>query len=99
MSQRFKEAKARTYGRDQGHFVSRIGFVIPALALMATLPVEAEMFEPGFQPCGRKNLHTGCRRVRTGENDPGGSAVECSLQGAARSHRRRSTVTDTTSHG
>jgi uncharacterized protein YecT (DUF1311 family) len=52
MSQRFKGAKARTNGRDRGHFVSRIGFVIPALALMATLPVEAEMFGPGFQPCG-----------------------------------------------
>jgi len=34
--------------------VSRIGFIIPALALMATLPVEAEMFGPGFQPCGEK---------------------------------------------
>jgi uncharacterized protein YecT (DUF1311 family) len=34
--------------------VSRIGFVIPALALMATLPLEAEMFGPGFQPCGEK---------------------------------------------
>jgi uncharacterized protein YecT (DUF1311 family) len=54
MSQRFKGANARTYGRHRGHFVSRIGFVIPALALMATLPVEAEMFGPGFQPCGEK---------------------------------------------
>ena len=34
--------------------MSRIGFIIPALALMATLPVEAEMFGPGFQPCGEK---------------------------------------------
>ena len=51
MSQRFKGANARTYGRDRGHFVS---FVIPALALVATLPVEAEMFGPGFQPCGEK---------------------------------------------
>jgi uncharacterized protein YecT (DUF1311 family) len=54
MSQRFKGAKARTYGRDRGHFVSRIGFVIPVLAVMAALPVEAEMFGPGFQPCGEK---------------------------------------------
>jgi uncharacterized protein YecT (DUF1311 family) len=52
MSQRFKGANARTFERDRGHLVSRIGFVIPALALMATLPVEAEMFGPGFQPCG-----------------------------------------------
>ena len=34
--------------------MSRIGFVIPVLALMATLPVEAEMFGSGFQPCGEK---------------------------------------------
>jgi len=54
MSQPFKEANARTYRRDRSVVVSRIGFVIPALALMATLPVEAEMFEPGFQPCGEK---------------------------------------------
>ena len=54
MSQRFNGANARTYGRDRGHFVSRIGFVIPALALMTALPAEAEMFGPGFQPCGEK---------------------------------------------
>ena len=55
MSQRFNRANARTFERDRGHFVSRIAFVIiPALALMATLPVEAEMFGPGFQPCGEK---------------------------------------------
>src|SRR5712675_947591 len=32
----------------------------PVLALMVTLPVKAEMFGPGFQPCGEKNLHTRC---------------------------------------
>ena len=49
-----RHRKARTFERDRGHLVSRIGFVIPALALMATPPVEAEMFGPGFQPCGEK---------------------------------------------
>ena len=53
-SQRFKGAEARMNGRDRGHFVSRIGLGIPALALMATLPVDAEMFGSGFQPCGGK---------------------------------------------
>ena len=32
----------------------RIFFVVPALAVMALLPAEAEMFGPGFQPCGKK---------------------------------------------
>jgi uncharacterized protein YecT (DUF1311 family) len=32
----------------------RIFFVAPALAVMALLPAEAEMFGPGFQPCGQK---------------------------------------------
>ena len=31
-------------------------FLGPALALMATLPAEAEMFGPGFQPCGEKTF-------------------------------------------
>jgi hypothetical protein len=59
----------------------------------AALPAEAEMFGPGFQPCGEKNLHTRCRRVRAGKNQCRGSAVECSLQGASSSDRRRSTTT------
>jgi hypothetical protein len=32
--------------------VRRIFFTVSVLALMAMLPVEAEMFGPGFQPCG-----------------------------------------------
>ena len=32
----------------------RIFFVAPALAVMALLPAEAEMFGAGFQPCGEK---------------------------------------------
>jgi len=32
--------------------VRRILFAVPVLASMAALPTEAEMFGPGFQPCG-----------------------------------------------
>ena len=32
----------------------RIFFVAPALAVVALLPAEAEMFGLGFQPCGQK---------------------------------------------
>jgi uncharacterized protein YecT (DUF1311 family) len=32
----------------------RILFAVAALALMAALPAEAEMFGPGFRPCGDK---------------------------------------------
>ena len=32
----------------------RILFAVPVLAVVAALPVEAQMFRPGFQPCGEK---------------------------------------------
>jgi uncharacterized protein YecT (DUF1311 family) len=34
--------------------VRRIPFAVPVLAVMAALPARAEMFGPGFQPCGDK---------------------------------------------
>jgi uncharacterized protein YecT (DUF1311 family) len=34
--------------------VRRILFAVPVLAVVAALPVEAQMFRPGFQPCGEK---------------------------------------------
>ena len=47
--------KARKKDRlDRGADVTRIPFAVPALAVIATLPARAEMFEPGFQPCGEK---------------------------------------------
>jgi hypothetical protein len=72
--------------------VRRIIFAVPVLASITALPAEAEMFGPGFQPCG-DNLHTRRCRVRTGKHQRGGSAVACSLQGAANSDRHRSTST------
>jgi len=35
--------------------LSRIFFVVPAVALLAALPAEAEMFGPDYQPCGDKS--------------------------------------------
>jgi hypothetical protein len=34
--------------------VRQIRFSVQVLSLMAPLPAEAEMFGPGFQPCGEK---------------------------------------------
>jgi uncharacterized protein YecT (DUF1311 family) len=34
--------------------VTRILFAVPALAVIAALAARAEMFGPGFQPCGEK---------------------------------------------
>ena len=34
--------------------MTRILFTLPVLAVMAALRAEAEMFGPGFQPCGDK---------------------------------------------
>ena len=53
MSPPFKEANARGTDGIEVHVVIRI-CVVSALALMAALPAGAEMFGPGFQPCGEK---------------------------------------------
>src|SRR5580693_4955690 len=90
MSQRFKGANARTYGRDRGHFVS---FVIPALALMATLPVEAEMFGPGFQPCGEKTSTLAvveCVQAKTNVADQRLNAAYKALQARIEANQRQS---------
>jgi hypothetical protein len=42
---------------DRGHVVRRVFFALPVLAVMPAFPAEAEMFEPGFRPCGDK-IHT-----------------------------------------
>ena len=34
--------------------MTRILFAVAALAVIAALPARAEMFGPGFQPCGKK---------------------------------------------
>jgi uncharacterized protein YecT (DUF1311 family) len=63
--------------------VSRIGFVIPALALMTALPAEAEMVGPGFQPCGEKTSTlaiVGCVQARTNVADQRLNAAYKALQ-------------------
>jgi uncharacterized protein YecT (DUF1311 family) len=90
MSQRFKGANARKYGRDRGHFVS---FVIPALALVATLPVEAEMFGPGFQPCGEKTSTLAvveCVQAKTALADQRLNAAYKALQARIEANQRQS---------
>jgi uncharacterized protein YecT (DUF1311 family) len=90
MSQRFKGANALTYGRDRGHFVS---FVVPALALVATLPVEAEMFGPGFQPCGEKTSTLAvveCVQAKTALADQRLNAAYKALQARIEANQRQS---------
>ena len=56
MSPPFKEANARRVQTgSRSMFVIRI-CVVSALALMAAPPAGAEMFGPGFQPCGEKTF-------------------------------------------
>ncbi len=64
-------------------FVSRILFVIPALALMAALPAGAEMFGPGFQPCGEKSATLAvveCLQAKTNAADQRLNAAYKALQ-------------------
>jgi len=48
------KARVKRTDRDRGHVVRRILFAVPVLASTTALPAEAEMFGPGFQPCGDK---------------------------------------------
>ena len=92
MSPPFKEANARKYRRDRGPCCD---------SDMCCLGSSPDGGAPGWSrdvwaripALRRSTLHTRCRRVRTGENQCGGSTVERSLQGAASSDRRRSTST------
>jgi uncharacterized protein YecT (DUF1311 family) len=43
-----------SYSGSRRAGVTRILFVVSALPVIAALPARAEMFGPGFQPCGEK---------------------------------------------
>jgi uncharacterized protein YecT (DUF1311 family) len=63
--------------------VRRIFFAVAVLAVTVTLPAEAEMFGPGFQPCGEKTSTlevVECVRAKTSVADQRLNAAYKALQ-------------------
>jgi len=63
------------------------------LALMAALPAEAEMFGPGFQPCGDKPSTPAvveCVQAKTNVADQRLNAAYKALQGRIEANQRQS---------
>jgi len=62
-------------------------FAVPALAAMSVLPAKAEMFGPGFQPCGEKTSTlevVECVQAKTNASDQRLNAAYKALQAAGR---------------
>jgi uncharacterized protein YecT (DUF1311 family) len=58
-------------------------FAVPALAVMSVLPAKAEMFGPGFQPCGEKTSTlevVECVQAKTDASDQRLNAAYKALQ-------------------
>jgi len=92
MSPPFKEANARGTDGIEVHVVIRI-CVVSALALMAALPAGAEMFGPGFQPCGEKTSTLAvveCVQAKTNVADQRLNAAYKALQGRIEANQRQS---------
>ena len=67
-------------------------FAVAALAAMTVLPVRAEMFGPGFQPCGEKPSTlevVECVRARTNIADQRLNAAYKALQARIESNQRQ----------
>jgi uncharacterized protein YecT (DUF1311 family) len=70
----------------------RIFFVAPALAVTALLSAEAEMFGPGFQPCGQKSSTlevVQCVQARTNIADQRLNAAYKALQARIEANQRQ----------
>jgi len=92
MSPPFKEANARGTDGIEVHVVIRI-CVVSALALMAALPAGAEMFGPGFQPCGEKTSTLAvveCVQAKTNVADQRLNAACKALQARIEANQRQS---------
>jgi uncharacterized protein YecT (DUF1311 family) len=72
--------------------VTRIMFVVPALAVIAALPARAEMFGPGFQPCGEKTSTVevvDCVQAKTNAADQRLNAAYKALQAQIDANQRQ----------
>ena len=70
----------------------RILFAVAVLALMAALPAEAEMFGPGFQPCGDKPSTPDvveCVQAKTNAADQRLNAAYKALQAGIKANQRQ----------
>jgi uncharacterized protein YecT (DUF1311 family) len=73
--------------------VTRILFAVPVLAVIASLPARAEMFGPGFQPCGEKNSTVevvDCVQKKTNVADQRLNAAYKALQAQIDANQRQS---------
>ena len=67
----------------------RMLFAVPVLASMAALPAEAEMFGPGFQPCGDQTSTLAvveCVQAKTNVADQRLNAAYKALQARREEH-------------
>ena len=67
-------------------------FAVPALAVMALFPAEAEMFGPGFQPCGEKTSTlevVECVWAKTDASDQRLNAAYKALQARIEANQRQ----------
>ena len=70
-----------------------IFFAVAALAAMSVLPAKAEMFGPGFQPCGEKTSTpevVECVQAKTNASDRRLNAAYKALQAHADATQRQS---------
>jgi uncharacterized protein YecT (DUF1311 family) len=67
-------------------------FAVPALAAMSVLPAKAEMFGPGFLPCGEKTSTlevVECVQAKTNASDQRLNAAYKALQARIEANQRR----------
>ena len=79
----------------EAHFVRRIIFAVPVLASTTALLAEAEMFGPGFQPCGDKTSTLAvveCVQAKTNVADQRLNAAYKALQARIDSAQRQPLV-------
>jgi uncharacterized protein YecT (DUF1311 family) len=72
--------------------VTRILFAVPALAVVVALPARAEMFGPGFQPCGKKTSTVevvDCVQAKTNVADQRLNAAYKALQAQIDANQRQ----------
>ena len=67
-------------------------FAVPALAALSVLPAKAEMFGPGFQPCGEKTSTlevVECVQAKTNASDQRLNAAYKALQVRIEANQRQ----------
>jgi uncharacterized protein YecT (DUF1311 family) len=80
-----------TRQRDRGA-MRRSFFAVPALAAISVLPAKAEMFGPGFQPCGEKTSTlevVECVQAKTNASDQRLNAAYKALQARVDANQRQ----------